>query len=190
MSLVLNLDVMVVIAMTSHLFIMLYDLLLGLGDDALQLVKPFLHFGESHASRLLLAADALQKFLPLFLSDARALLPLLNALRQDLADATSKKIKVRNDQNLSDLLGDYNADLFPVLLGSELHTAAVRAVFGVDTCSFDTSGSETLSGPSAVSNLCPLAVSHPVPVLLFGFVLPGLILLFLTNRVLFSTMNE
>lgn len=72
---------MVVMAMTSHLFIMLYDLLLGFGDDALQLVKPFLHISESHASRLLLAANALKKFLPLFLCDARALLPLLNALR-------------------------------------------------------------------------------------------------------------
>lgn len=72
---------------------MLYDLLLGFSDDALELVKPFLHVSKSHPCRLLLAADALQKFLPLFLSDARALLPLLNALRQDLTDAASKKKK-------------------------------------------------------------------------------------------------
>lgn len=90
----------------------------------------------------------------------------------------------RHFQGLSNLLHTtlYSCKAFPGLLGSELHAAVIRAVFGVGACSFDTSGSETLSGSSAVPNLCPLTVFHPVAVLLFGFVLPRLILLFLMNE--------
>lgn len=78
------------VVMTSHLFIVLYDLLFGLSDDTLQLMEPFFHLSESQASRLLLTADSLQKFLALFLCNARALLPLLDALGQDLIDSTGK----------------------------------------------------------------------------------------------------
>lgn len=78
------------VMMISDLFVMLYDLLFGLSYDALQLVEAFFHFGESHASWLLLTADSLQKFLGLFFCDARALLPLLDTLGQDLVDSTGK----------------------------------------------------------------------------------------------------
>lgn len=170
------------VMMNSDLFVVLYDLLFGLSYDALQLVETFFHFSESHASWLLLTADSLQKFLGLFFCNARALLPLLDTLGQDLVDSTGKT--KRHNCSESNLIHTtlYNCDVFPGLLGSELHAAVIRAVFGVGACSFDTSGSEALSGSSSFSDLWPLAVSHPVPVLLFGFVLPRLILLFLMNE--------
>lgn len=42
-----------------HLFIVMHNLLFGFSNDAFQLVEPFLHFSESHASWLLLTADSL-----------------------------------------------------------------------------------------------------------------------------------
>lgn len=82
------------VMMISHLFIVLYDLLFGLSDDTLQLMEPFFHLSESQASWLLLTADSLQKFLALFFCNARALLPLLDTLGQDLIDSTGKTKKL------------------------------------------------------------------------------------------------
>lgn len=70
----------------THLLILLHRLLLGLGDDALQFVEAPLHLGEAQSSILLVPADALQLLLAVLLSDAGTLLPLLDALRENLID--------------------------------------------------------------------------------------------------------
>lgn len=71
-----------------HLFVLLNGLLLGLGDDAFQFVEASLHLGEAQPGVLLLPPDALQLFLAVLLSNAGALLPLLDALGKDLIDPT------------------------------------------------------------------------------------------------------
>lgn len=69
-----------------HLLVLLNRLLLGLGDDALQLVEAPLHVGEAEPGVLLVPADALQLLLAVLLGDAGTLLPLLDPLREDLVD--------------------------------------------------------------------------------------------------------
>lgn len=83
----------------AHLLVLLHVLLLGLGDDALQFVEASLHLGEAQPGALLLPPDAFQLLLAVLLGDAGALLPLLDALREDLVDATGKQKKkgVRTD---------------------------------------------------------------------------------------------
>lgn len=51
-------------------------------------MEASLHLGEAQPGVLLLPPDALQLFLAVLLSDARALLPLLDALGKDLIDPT------------------------------------------------------------------------------------------------------
>lgn len=74
-------------------------LLLGHGDDALQLVKALLHEGEAEPGGLLLLPDALQLPPPHFLGHAGTLLPLLDPLREDLIDATVGRRKHAEDSN-------------------------------------------------------------------------------------------
>lgn len=52
-------------------------------------MEAALHLSEAESGILLLLADALQLLLPMFLSDAGTLLPLLDALRKDLIDPTA-----------------------------------------------------------------------------------------------------
>lgn len=78
------------VLLETHILILLDHLLLGFGNDALELVETALHLGEAHPCGLLLLADALQLFFALFLSDAGALLPLLDTLREDLIDPTAE----------------------------------------------------------------------------------------------------
>lgn len=74
------------IVQAAHLLILLDHLLLGLGDDAFKFMEAPLHLCESQSGILLFPADALQLFLTMLLSDARTLLPLLDALGEDLID--------------------------------------------------------------------------------------------------------
>ena len=69
-----------------HLLVLPGRLLLGLDDDAFQFVEAPLHLCEAQPGVLLVAADSLQLLLAVLLGDAGALLPLLDALRQDLID--------------------------------------------------------------------------------------------------------
>lgn len=72
-----------------HLLVLAHRLLLGAQDDGLELVEAALHLLEAGARALLLPADALEQLLAVLLSNARALLPLLDALRKDLVDAAA-----------------------------------------------------------------------------------------------------
>lgn len=51
-------------------------------------MEASLHLSEPQPGVLLVPSDPLQLFLAVLLSDAGALLPLLDALREDLVDAT------------------------------------------------------------------------------------------------------
>ena len=82
-----------------HLLVVLCALLFGLDDDALQLVEAALHVGEAHACLLLLAPDALQLLLAQLLCDAWALLPLLDALGQNLVDAAEPRTQHNKQTN-------------------------------------------------------------------------------------------
>lgn len=62
---------------------------LGVGDNAFELMEPFLHESEAEPGRLLLLPDSLQLSAPHLLRDARTLLPLLDPLREDLIDTTA-----------------------------------------------------------------------------------------------------
>lgn len=74
---------------------MLLDLLqFGVGNDTFKLVEAFLHHCEAHPRRLLLLPDALQLPAPDLLSDAGALLPLLDPLGEDLIDTTETQRQV------------------------------------------------------------------------------------------------
>lgn len=72
---------------SAHLLVLLNRLLLCFGDDALQLVEAPLHLSEAQPGVLLVPPDPLQLFLAVLLGDAGALLPLLDALREDLVNA-------------------------------------------------------------------------------------------------------
>lgn len=71
---------------TPHLFVLLDLLLLGVGDDGLQLVETFLHQREAEPGGLLLLPDPLQLPPPHLLCHAGTLLPLLDPLGEDLKD--------------------------------------------------------------------------------------------------------
>ena len=77
---------------TSYLLVQLHHLLLGLGDDALQLMKASLHLSEAQAGVLLISTDSLQLLLAVLLGNAGALLPLLDTLREDLINPTEGSI--------------------------------------------------------------------------------------------------
>lgn len=72
---------------SAHLLVLLNRLLLCFGNDALQFVEAPLHFSEAQSGVLLVPPDPLQLFLAVLLGDAGALLPLLDALREDLVNA-------------------------------------------------------------------------------------------------------
>lgn len=74
----------------AHLLVLLNRLLLRFGDDALQFVEASLHLGEAEPGVLLVPAYPLQLLLTVFLGNAGALLPLLDALREDLIDPADK----------------------------------------------------------------------------------------------------
>lgn len=78
-------------AWLPHLLILAHGLLLGPQDYGLKLMEAALHFLEASAGTLLLPADALQQLLAMLLSNAGALLPLLDALREDLIDAAAQE---------------------------------------------------------------------------------------------------
>lgn len=81
-----------------HLLILLNCLLLGLGDDAFQLVEAALHVSEAESGVLLVPADALELLLAVLFSDTGTLLPLLDPLWEDLVDPTAGcKIKKEVD---------------------------------------------------------------------------------------------
>lgn len=71
----------------AHLLVLLNRLLLCFGNDALQLVEASLHLSEAQPGVLLVPPDALQLLLAVLLCNAGALLPLLDALWEDLVDA-------------------------------------------------------------------------------------------------------
>lgn len=71
----------------THLLILLDSLLLSPSNDSLQLMEAALHILQPQPGALLLPPDALQQLLAVLLSHAWALLPLLDALRQDLIDS-------------------------------------------------------------------------------------------------------
>lgn len=75
--------------MLAYFFILAHSLLLGTQNDGLQLMKSALHLLKAGAGTLLLTADAFKQLLAVLLSNAGALLPLLDALGEDLVDATA-----------------------------------------------------------------------------------------------------
>jgi len=74
----------------ADLFILFDGLLLGLGDDGLQLMELALHLLQFAAGLLLFTPDLLQQLFAVFLSDAGTLLPLLDPLGQDLIDTAAE----------------------------------------------------------------------------------------------------
>lgn len=85
----------------ANLLVLLHGLLFGLDDDALQLVEASLHLREAEAGLLLFAADALQLLLAQLLRNARTLLPLLDALRQDLIDTAKQQASKQTNKQQS-----------------------------------------------------------------------------------------
>lgn len=75
--------------MLAHLLILAHSLLLGTCNDGLELMESALHFLKAGAGTLLLTANAFQQLLAMFLSNTGALLPLLDALGEDLIDAAT-----------------------------------------------------------------------------------------------------
>lgn len=75
--------------MLAHLLILSHSLLLGASDDSLELVESALHFLKAGAGTLLLPANAFKELLAVLFSNAGALLPLLDALGEDLVDAAA-----------------------------------------------------------------------------------------------------
>lgn len=75
--------------MPAHLLVLAHSLLFGPQDNGLELVESALHFLKAGAGALLLPADAFEQLLAMLLSNAGALLPLLDALGEDLVDAAA-----------------------------------------------------------------------------------------------------
>lgn len=69
-----------------YLLVLTHSLLLRSQNDGLELVESALHFLETGAGALLLTADAFQELLAVLFGNAGALLPLLDALGEDLID--------------------------------------------------------------------------------------------------------
>lgn len=76
----------------AHLLILAHSLLLGTQNDGLKLMESAFHFLKASAGTLLLSANAFQQLLAVLFSNARALLPLLDALGEDLIDAAAGKV--------------------------------------------------------------------------------------------------
>lgn len=76
-------------AMLAHLLILSHSLLLGTRNDGLKLMESALHFLKAGAGTLLLTANAFKELLTVLFSNAGALLPLLDALGEDLVDAAA-----------------------------------------------------------------------------------------------------
>lgn len=95
--------------MLAHLLILTHSLLLGTRNDGLELMESPLHFLKAGAGALLLTANAFEQLLAVLLSNAGALLPLLDALREDLIDAaagssgSSASRKVTNKRRASEV---------------------------------------------------------------------------------------
>lgn len=79
------------------LLVVLDLLLFGHSNDAFQFVETLLHQSEAQPSCLLLLSDAFQLPPPHFLSNAGALLPLLDPLWEDLIDTTVGHTKQNTD---------------------------------------------------------------------------------------------
>lgn len=77
--------------MLTHLFILTDSLLLGTKNDGLKLMESALHFLKAGAGALLLTANTFEQLLPVLLGNAGTLLPLLDALGEDLIDAAAGK---------------------------------------------------------------------------------------------------
>lgn len=75
--------------MLAHLLILTHSLLLGTCNDGLELMESALHFLKAGAGTLLLTANTFKQLLAMFFSNTRALLPLLDALGEDLIDAAA-----------------------------------------------------------------------------------------------------
>lgn len=84
-----------------YLLVLLNHLLLGLGDDALQFVEAAFHLCETQPSVLLVPTNALQLLLPVLLCDAGTLLPLLDALGEDLVDSAVVRNAQKHKKTLS-----------------------------------------------------------------------------------------
>lgn len=75
----------------THFFIFAHSLLLATQNDGLKFMEIALYVLQASLGVLLLTLDALKHFLAMLLSNTGALLPLLNALGQDLIDATGRR---------------------------------------------------------------------------------------------------
>lgn len=82
-----DLQVCVITVTLVALLILAHSLLLGTQNDGLKLVESAFHFLKASAGTLLLSANAFQQLLAVLFSNARTLLPLLDALGEDLIDA-------------------------------------------------------------------------------------------------------
>lgn len=74
----------------THLFIFAHRLLLATLNDGLKFMEMALYVLQAGVGVLLFTVDALEHFLAMLLSNARALLPLLDALGQDRIDAAGR----------------------------------------------------------------------------------------------------
>lgn len=75
--------------MLTHLLILTDSLLLGTKNDGLKFMESALHLLKAGTGTLLLTANTFQQLLPVLLSNAGTLLPLLDALGEDLVDAAA-----------------------------------------------------------------------------------------------------
>lgn len=82
-------------ALLAHLLILADSLLLGTKNDGLELMESAFHFLKAGAGALLLTANTFEQLLPVLLSNTGTLLPLLDALREDLVDAAAGRQWVR-----------------------------------------------------------------------------------------------
>ena len=74
----------------THLFIFAHSLLLATLNDGLKFKEMALQLLQAGEGVLLFTVDALEHFLVMLRSNARALLPLLDALGQDRMDAAGR----------------------------------------------------------------------------------------------------
>lgn len=74
----------------DHLPILAHSLLLATQNDGLKFMEMALCILQSDVGVLLLTVDELKHFLAMLISNAGALLPLLDALGQDIIDAAGR----------------------------------------------------------------------------------------------------
>lgn len=75
---------------STHLLILAYSLLLATSNDGLKFMVLMLQVLQVVEDILLLMDEAFDHFLAMLLSNAGAVLPLLEALGQDIIDASGK----------------------------------------------------------------------------------------------------